>query len=29
MEHTPNAIRGKKGFQTIPLAERFWARVKK
>ncbi len=29
MEHTPNAVRGKKGFQTIPLAERFWAKVKK
>ncbi len=29
MENPPNAISGKKGFQTIPLAERFWARVKK
>ena len=25
----PNAIAGRKGFQTVPLAERFWAKVQK
>lgn len=24
-----NAVSGRKGFQSLPLAERFWARVKK